>query len=154
MKAFFSFPCLGETSGNNFYPVLHHSIYRYIKLWRFVMTAACNNRVSVGFLLDAPQWLQLNIRKKSNTSYLVRSTCSYFSLQICLRLVPNTTGKMLTYLFLLTGAWHQQQQELHSTFQVISSAAEHLSMHSGSKTGRSMFITNATPILSWSCHSP
>lgn len=43
------------------------------------MTAACSNSLSVSFLPAAPQWLQLNIRKKSNTSYPACSTCSYFT---------------------------------------------------------------------------
>ena len=82
MKAIFSFLCLGETSGNNLYAVLHNSIYRYIKLLSFLMTAACNNSLSVRILPAAPQWLQLNIRKKSNTSYLACSTCLYFTVRV------------------------------------------------------------------------
>lgn len=58
-------------------------------------------------------------------------------------LVPSITWQTLTYFIPLRGAWCQQQ--LHLTSQVISSAAEHLSMHAGRKTDTSVFITNATP---------
>lgn len=148
-KSHFLFSLFGETLGNKFYSVLHNSIYRYIKLWSWLMTACCNKSVSALLLHHSGFSCILGRKGIPNTLHVVLA--HILQLGCAASLVPTITWKTLTYFIPLRGVWCQQQ--LHLTSQVISSAAEHLSMHAGRKTDRSVFITNATPGIFFILHS-